>query len=95
MAKRAKATGQPWADELASHVEIFLTITNFVNTCGRPGPVVLTHRDRWNILRCLAGVEATTGPELALSHESVSNGIHVLPILFERLPELEALLLPD
>lgn len=177
LAERAKATGQPWADELASHVETFLTITNFVNTCGRPGPVVLTHRDiqpwnlfvqegrpvvldwelsgmldlsselgstalslakgpgfddikpaifrsvldgyvagggalppsgphwfvymisawlahtRWNIRRCLAGVEATTGPDLALSHESVNNGVHGLPDLFGRLPELEALLL--
>jgi hypothetical protein len=30
---------------------------------------------KWNILRCLAGVEASTGPDLALSHESVHNGI--------------------
>lgn len=178
LAKQAAASRQPWADLLASHVETFLT-TDFVNTCERPGPVVLTHRDiqpwnllvqdgrpvvldwelsgmldlsselgstalslakgpglddikpaifrsvldgyvagggalpppgphwfvymisawlaytRWNILRCLAGVEATTGPDLALSHESVNNGVHGLPDLFERLPELEALLLRD
>lgn len=47
---------------------------------------------RWNILRCLAGVEASTGPDLALSHESVRNGVRGLPDLFGRLPELEALL---
>lgn len=176
LAARAVATGQPWADELASHVETFLAIAHFVDTCERPGPVVLTHRDiqpwnllaregrpvvldwelsgmldlsselgstalslakgpgfddirpdvfrsvldgyvagggalppagpswfvfliggwlghtRWNILRCLAGVEASTGPELALSQESARNGVHGLPVLFGRLPELEALL---
>ncbi|GAA1626370.1 phosphotransferase family protein [Catellatospora bangladeshensis] len=47
---------------------------------------------RWNILRCLAGVEASTGPDLALSHESVRDGLRGLPDLFGRLPELEALL---
>jgi hypothetical protein len=47
---------------------------------------------RWNILRCLAGVEASTGPDLALSHESVRNGVRGLPDLFGRLPQLEALL---
>lgn len=176
LAARAAATGQPWADELASHVETFLEIARFVDTCERPGPVVLTHRDiqpwnlltkerrpvvldwelsgmldlsgelgstalsiakgcgfddikpsifrsvldgyvagdgtlppsgpswfvfmiggwlghtRWNILRCLAGVEAGTGPDLALSHEAVRNGVRGLPDLFGRLPELEALL---
>lgn len=176
LAVRAAATGQPWADELASHVETFLEIARFVDTCERPGPVVLTHRDiqpwnlltrerrpvvldwelsgmldlsgelgstalsiakgcgfddikpsifrsvldgyvagdgtlppsgpswfvfmiggwlghtRWNILRCLAGVEAGTGPDLALSHEAVRNGVRGLPDLFARLPELEALL---
>jgi len=49
---------------------------------------------RWNILRCLAGVEASTGPELALSHESVRNGVRGLPDMFGRLPDLEALLVP-
>jgi aminoglycoside phosphotransferase (APT) family kinase protein len=176
LAARATATGQPWAGELASHVESFLAIAHFVGTCERPGPVVLTHKDiqpwnllaregrpvvldwelsgmldlsselgstalslakgpgfddikaaifrsvldgyvagggalppsgpswfvfmiggwlghtRWNILRCLAGVEASTGPDLALSHESVRNGVRGLPGLFGRLPELEALL---
>jgi hypothetical protein len=47
---------------------------------------------RWNILRCLAGAEASTGPDLALSHESVRNGVRGLPDVFGRLPELEALL---
>lgn len=177
LAARAAATGQPWADELASHVETFLEIARFVDTCERPGPVVLTHGDiqpwnlltrerrpvvldwelsgmldlsgelgstalsiakgcgfddikpsifrsvlegyvagdgtlppsgpswfvlmiggwlghtRWNILRCLAGVEAGTGPDLPLSHEAVRNGVRGLPDLFGRLPELEALLL--
>jgi aminoglycoside phosphotransferase (APT) family kinase protein len=176
LAKRAAATGQPWADELASHVETFLAIAHFVDTCERPGPVVLTHKDiqpwnllardgrpvvldwelsgtlelaselgstalslakgpgfddieptifrsvldgyvaaggalppsgpswfvfmiggwlgftRWNILRCLAGVEASSGPELALSHESVRNGVRGLPDMFDRLDELEDLL---
>ncbi|QDG88240.1 phosphotransferase family protein [Pseudarthrobacter sp. NIBRBAC000502770] len=177
LAARAKATGQPWADEFASHIETFLAIAHFVDTCERPGPVVLTHRDiqpwnllaregrpvlldwelsgmldlsselgstalslakgpgledikpaifrsvldgyvagggvlpppgpswfvfmiggwlehtRWNILRCLAGAEASTGPGLALSHESVRNGLNGLPDLFWRLGELETLLL--
>lgn len=176
LAQRAAATGQPWADELASQVETFLAMAHFVDTCERSGPVVLTHKDiqpwnllardgrpvvldwelsglldlsgelgstalslakgpgldtieptifrsvlngyvagggtlpppgpswfvyllggwlghtRWNILRCLAGTEAPTGPELALSHESARNGIHGLPDLFNRLPELETLL---
>jgi aminoglycoside phosphotransferase (APT) family kinase protein len=176
LAERAVATGQPWADELASHVETFLAIAHFVDTCERPGPVVLTHRDiqpwnllaqdgrpvvldwelsgmldlsselgstalslakgpgfddikptifrsvlngyvaqggvlppsgpswfvfmiggwlghtRWNVLRCLAGAEASTGPDLALSHESVRNGVRGLPDMFGRLPEFEALL---
>ncbi|MEV0284737.1 MULTISPECIES: phosphotransferase [unclassified Kribbella] len=176
LAERAVATGQPWAEELASQVETFLAIAHFVDTCERPGPVVLTHKDvqpwnlltrdgrpvvldwelsgmldlsselgstalsiskgpgfddiqpaifravldgyvagggalpppgpswfvfmiggwlghtRWNILRCLAGVEATTGPDLALSHESARNGIRGLPDLFRRLPDLETLL---
>ncbi|MFC5184988.1 phosphotransferase family protein [Actinomadura harenae] len=176
LAARAAATGQPWADELASHVETFLAIAHFVDTCERPGPVVLTHRDvqpwnllaregrpvvldwelsgmldlsgelgstalslakgpgldgikpdifrsvldgyvaggavlppsgpswfvymiggwlghtRWNILRCLAGVEVGSGPDLALSQESARNGVRGLPDLFSRLPELETLL---
>ncbi|MGW6197296.1 phosphotransferase family protein [Kribbella sp. NPDC055110] len=52
LAVRAAATGQPWADELASHVETFLAIADFVETCERPGPVVLTHKDiqPWNLL---------------------------------------------
>ncbi|GLY94623.1 aminoglycoside phosphotransferase family protein [Actinoplanes sp. NBRC 103695] len=176
LAERAVATGQPWAGELASHAGTFLAIAHFVDTCERPGPVVLTHRDiqpwnllardgrpvvldwelsgmldlagelgstalslakgrgfddiepavfrsvldgyiagggalppsgpswfvfmvggwlgftRWNILRCLAGAEAGTGPGLALSHESVRNGLRGLPDMYGRLPELEALL---
>jgi len=177
LAAQAAATGQPWAEELASRVETFLAIADFVETCERPGPVVLTHRDiqpwnllarhgrpvvldwelagmldlsgelgstalslakgpgldgikpavfhavldgyvtgggtlppagpswfvymiggwlghtRWNILRCLADVEAGTGPDLALSQESARNGVRGLPDLFGRLPQLEALLL--
>ncbi len=161
--ERAAATGQPWADELASHVETFLAIAHFVDTCERPGPVVLTHKDiqswnllardgrpvlldwelsgmldlsselgstalslakgpgfdsieptifrsvldgyvagggtlppsgpswfvfmiggwlghtRSNVLRCLAGAEVSTGPDLALSHESARNGIRGPP----------------
>lgn len=177
LAERATTTGQPWADELASAVETFVAIADFVERCQRPGPLVLTHRDiqpwnllsrrgrpvvldwelsgmldlsgelgstalslakgpgldhiepaifrsvldgyvaeggmlpapgpswfvfmisgwlghtRWNILRCLAGVETGTGPELALSHEAAGNGVRGLPDMFGRLPELEALLL--
>ncbi|MGN9907458.1 phosphotransferase family protein [Phytohabitans sp. LJ34] len=176
LAERATATGQPWADELTAQVETFLAIAHFVDTCERPGPVVLTHKDiqpwnllsrhgrpvvldwelsgmldvsselgstalslakgpgfddiqpaifrsvldgyvaaggalppwgpswfvfmiggwlghtRWNILRCLAGVEASTGPDLALSHESVRNGVRGLPVLFRRLPQLQGML---
>jgi aminoglycoside phosphotransferase (APT) family kinase protein len=177
LAERAAATGQPWAPELATQVETFLAIAHFVETCVRPGPVVLTHRDiqpwnllareghpvvldwelaglldlsgelgstalslakgpgydtvepvifrsvlegyvagggvrppsgpswfvfmiggwlghtRWHLLRCLAQVEATTGPDLALSHEVVRSGLRGLPELYGRLGELEALLL--
>ena len=177
LADRAAATGQPWAEQLAFHVETLLEIAHFVDTCERPGPVVLTHRDiqpwnllardgrpvlldwelsgmldlagelgstalslakgpgfddiepsvfrsildgyvagggalpppgpswfvftiggwlghtRWNILRCLAGVEASTGPDLALSQEVVRDGLRGLPDLYGRLQELEALLL--
>ena len=177
LAERAAATGQPWAGELNSRLETFLAIAHFVDTCERPGPVVLTHKDihpwnllaregrpvvldwelsgmldlsgelgstalslakgpgfddiepaifrsvlhgyvagggalppsgpswfvfmiggwlghtRWNVLRCLAGVEASTGPDLALSHESVRNGLRGLPELFGRLQELQALLI--
>ncbi|MEZ0110882.1 aminoglycoside phosphotransferase (APT) family kinase protein [Catenulispora sp. EB89] len=177
LAAQAIATRQPWADELTSRVETFLAIADFVETCERPGPVVLTHRDiqpwnllarhgrpvvldwelagmldlsgelgstalslakgpgfdaikpavfralldgyvtgggtlppagpswfaymiggwlghtRWNILRCLADVEARTGPDLALSQESARNGVRGLPDLFGRLAQLEALLL--
>ncbi|MFC9688666.1 phosphotransferase family protein [Kribbella sp. NPDC056951] len=52
LAERAVATGQPWADELGSRVETFLAIAEFVDTCPRPGPVVLTHKDiqPWNLL---------------------------------------------
>ena len=46
---------------------------------------------RWNILRCLAGVEVGTGPDLTLSQESARRGVRGLPELFRRLPELEAL----
>ena len=176
LAERAAATGQPWAGDLAARVGTLLAIADFVDTCERPGPVVLTHRDiqpwnllarkgrpvvldwelsgmldlsgelgstalslakgpgfddvepavfrsvldgyqagggalpppgpswfafmvggwlgftRWNILRCLAGAEAGTGPGLPLSHESVRNGVRGLPDLFGRLPELETLL---
>lgn len=176
LAQQAAATGQPWADTLSSQVDTFLDIAHFVETCERPGPVVLTHRDihpwnliaregrpvildwelsglldlsgelgstalslakgpgfddiapsvfravldgyvagggvlppwgpswfafmisgwlghtRWNVLRCLAGIEASSGPDLALSHESVQNGLGGLPDLFRRLRELGALL---
>jgi hypothetical protein len=48
---------------------------------------------RSNILRCPAGVEASTGPDLALSHESGQDGACGLPNLFSRLPDLDALLM--
>lgn len=176
LAERAAATGQSWAGELADQVGTFRRIADFVDTCERPGPVVLTHRDiqpwnllarqgrpvvldwelsgrldlsgelgstalslakgrglddiepdvfrsvldgyaagggtlpppgpswfvfmvggwlghfRWNVLRCLDGVEREAGPDLALSQESARNGVRGLPELFGRLPELEALL---
>ncbi|MFI5909448.1 phosphotransferase family protein [Dactylosporangium sp. NPDC051541] len=175
LAARAEATGQPWAGELSARVGTFMAIAEFVDTCARPGPVVLTHRDvqpwnllarggrpvlldwelsgrldlsgelgstalslakgrgfddvrpaifhavldgyvagggtlppwgpswfvfmiggwlghtRWNILRCLAGVEAGSGPDLALSQESAAGGVRGLPVLFDRLEDLLAL----
>ena len=42
LAERAAATGLPWAGELANRVETLLAIAHFVDTCERPGPVVLT-----------------------------------------------------
>jgi len=176
LARRAAVTDQPWADELAGTVDALLAIADFVDTCERPGPVVLTHRDihpwnllaregrpvvldwelsgsldlaselgstalslskgpgfdhidsavfrsvldgyvagggalppsgpswfvfmisgwlgftRWNIVRCLADVQVGSGPDLALSHESVLNGVRGLPEMFGRLPELEDLI---
>ncbi|GAA3538862.1 hypothetical protein GCM10022235_02950 [Kribbella ginsengisoli] len=176
LAQRAAETDQPWAGELACQVDTFLAIAHFVDTCERPGPVVLTHKDiqpwnllardgrpvildwelsglldlsgelgstalsiakgpgldtidptifravlngytnaggalpppgpswfayliggwlghtRWNILRALAGTEASTGPDLALSHESARAGIQGLPDLYARLPALQTLL---
>ncbi len=52
LAERATATGQPWAEVLASNVDVFLAIADFIDTCDRSGPVVLTHRDihPWNLL---------------------------------------------
>jgi aminoglycoside phosphotransferase (APT) family kinase protein len=52
LAERALTSGQPWGRELASKVEVFVAIAHFVDTCERPGPVVLTHRDihPWNLL---------------------------------------------
>ncbi|GAA3703796.1 hypothetical protein GCM10022204_21340 [Microlunatus aurantiacus] len=47
---------------------------------------------RTNVLRCLTGVEAITGPELALSDEIARAGICGLPELFSRRRDLEALL---
>lgn len=47
---------------------------------------------RWNIVRCLAGVERPTGPDLAQCHEEVCNGLRGLPDMYRRLPELEDLL---
>ncbi|SBT43233.1 phosphotransferase family protein [Micromonospora auratinigra] len=176
LAARAVATGQPWADEFAAQVPTFLAIADLVDTCDRPGPVVLTHRDvqpwnllardgrpvlldwelsglldlsaelgstalslakgpgfddiepavfravldgyagaggvlppsgpswfvhliggwlghtRWNVVRCLAGAEAATGPESAVSHAAVRDAVRGLPDLFGRLPQLDALL---
>lgn len=48
---------------------------------------------RANLLRCLAGVEASTGPELAQSHEIVRDGLRGLPDLYRHLPTLKTLLL--
>ena len=47
---------------------------------------------RWNIVRCLAGVEPSAGPDLTMGHQEVRNGLRGLPDLFGRLPELEDLL---
>lgn len=52
LAERASASRLAWADELAGTVEVFVAMARFVDTCERPGPVVLTHRDihPWNLL---------------------------------------------
>jgi aminoglycoside phosphotransferase (APT) family kinase protein len=52
LADRAAATGQPWAEELATNVATFEAIAVYVNESEPPGPVVLTHRDvqPWNLL---------------------------------------------
>ncbi|QDP96032.1 phosphotransferase [Microlunatus elymi] len=47
---------------------------------------------RWNILRCLAGVEAGSGPELAQSQLSAGAGVRGLPDMFGRLAEFQTLL---
>lgn len=47
---------------------------------------------RWNILRCLAGADVNTGPDLAMCHEEVRNGLRGLPDTFRRLHTLEELL---
>ena len=47
---------------------------------------------RRNILRCLSGLDSPAGPELAVCHEEVHNGLAGLPGLFHRLPTLEDLL---
>jgi thiamine kinase-like enzyme len=175
LAERAAASRQPWADELAGAVDDLLAIAQFVDTCERPGPVVLTHRDihPWNLLaragrpvvldweiagklelgselgstalslskgpdlddvdpvifrsvldgyvagggalpppgpywfvfmiggwlgfthrnitRCL--VEAS-GSDLSMCHGEVRNGLHGLPEMYRRLPDLEDLLVP-
>ena len=175
LAQRAAATGQPWADELAANAETLVAIADFVDTCDRPGPFVLTHRDihpwnllarnghpvvldweiagvldlaselgstalsvskgpgydaidpsvfrsvldgyvdaggtlpppgpswflfliggwlgftHWNVVCCLAGVAVPNGPDPEQLHQEVRNGVHSLPDLFGRLPELEDL----
>lgn len=47
----------------------------------------------WNVVRGLAGIEAPIGPDLAVAHEELLNGLRGLPPLFARLPELEDLLI--
>ncbi len=47
---------------------------------------------RWNMLRCLDSIEATTGPELTLSHDTVRNGLSGLPDMLAWMPSLEDLL---
>jgi hypothetical protein len=114
LAEQAAATGQPWADELASHVAkgpgfddiepiIFRSVLDgYVAEGGAlppSGPSWFVFMiegwlgfTRWNIVRCLAGVEPPTGPDLTMGHEEVRNGLHGLPDMFGRLPELEDLL---
>jgi len=47
---------------------------------------------RLNILRCLAGIESSSGPDLAMSQEIVEAGVRGLPEMFARLPEFEGLI---
>ena len=48
---------------------------------------------RWNIERCVTGVEPSSGPSLALSHETVRAALHGLPAALaglDRLADLTA-----
>lgn len=105
LAARAAAAGQPWAEELAGHVETFLAIARFVATCDRPGPVVLTHKDiqPWNlparegrpvVLDWEPSGMLDLSGELGVTALSLAAhaGVRGLPDLFGRFPELEALL---
>src|SRR5262245_12164006 len=74
LARRAALTDQPWADELAGTVDALLAIAELVDTCERPGPVVLTHRDihPWNLL-ARAGRPVVLDWELSGSLELASE----------------------
>ena len=176
LARRAAASGQPWAEELAAHAETLVAIADHVDRCERAGPVVVTHRDihpwnlltrrgrpvvldweiagrldlaselgstalslakgatfddvdatvfrrvldgytdaggtlpppgphwfvyfvsgwlgftHWNVTRGLTGAPVPNGPDAEQLHAEVRNGLHGLPELYERLPQLEELL---
>ena len=46
-----------------------------------------------NILRCLPGGEGKIGPDFQVCHEVVRDGVRGLPTMWDRLPELQELLL--
>jgi aminoglycoside phosphotransferase (APT) family kinase protein len=96
LAAQAAATGQPWADVLASTVDVFVAIADLIDTCEPAGAIVLTHRDihPWNLLARhgrpvvldweIAGMLDVAG-ELGSTALSVSKGPgfdHIDPSVF-------------
>ena len=46
---------------------------------------------RWNVERCLPGTELPSGPDLAVTHETVRSGLAVLPAVYASIDQLAIL----